>query len=297
MTVVFVAVASPEDAQAAFPGENGRFVLTWGFDPPEDVWTEFLATVDNAGGDLRVLAGCDYECHHRSGDWSPSGRRLVYVHECPDCADRLITVRPDGSHRRMVYRSSRRGFLSSPVWSPNGRRIAFVEYRWPRRASDWIADVYVIRRDGTHLTRVTKTRRKSEDDLDWSSRNWLVFRSSRGRFRQARYELFVMRPNGKALRRLTANDVPDTQPDWAPGGGRLTFVRDGEIWLMAFSGETAARIADGHSPVWAPDGSLIAFINAADGAIHTVRPSGAGDTSIGSPVAEGQISQLDWQPR
>jgi Tol biopolymer transport system component len=112
-----------------------------------------------------------------------------------------------------------------------------------------------------------------------------------------RFELFTMRPNGKALRQLTDNNVRDSEPDWGPGGGRLAFVRGGEIWTMNASGENASSIASGHSPTWAPDGSLIAFVSAADGAIHTVKPSGEDETSIGNPTDEGRISELDWQPR
>ena len=64
---------------------------------------------------------------------------------------------------------------------------------------------------------------------------------------------------------------------------------------MTRSGKNAAMIAVGQSPTWAPDGSLIAYIGA-DGAIHTVTPSGEDDTLIGSPVTEGGIFGLDWQP-
>jgi Tol biopolymer transport system component len=75
------------------------------------------------------------------------------------------------------------------------------------------------------------------------------------------------------------------------------FVRGrDEIWTKDGSGNESL-IASGHSPTWAPDGSVIAFVSEADGAIHTVRPSGGDDTLIGSPVEEGEISELDWQPR
>lgn len=296
LTLLLLAAASRNPAKATFPGENGRFVLTWGSNP-FGVGTDFLATADKDGGNLRVLADCEYECHHRSGDWSPSGRRLVYVDECPDCLNKLVTVGPSGRHRKAVYRSCGCGFLSSPVWSPDGRRIAFVEYRWKKYAGDYVSDIYVIHRDGTHLKRVTHTRRMSEDWLDWSSRNFLVFHRSRSRSRMGRFELFTMRPNGRALRQLTDNNVRDSEPDWGPGGGRLAFVRGGEIWTMNASGENASSIASGHSPTWAPDGSLIAFVSAAVGAIHTVKPSGEDESSIGNPTDEGRISELDWQPR
>jgi Tol biopolymer transport system component len=106
---------------------------------------------------------------------------------------------------------------------------------------------------------LTHTRGTKEDDLDWSNSNRLVF--SRGRFRARTYELFTIRPNGLGLRRLTYNDVREFQPDWAPGGRRLAFVRGGpfgthaEVWRMRASGVNASEVAFGYGPTWAPDGS------------------------------------------
>jgi dipeptidyl aminopeptidase/acylaminoacyl peptidase len=294
LAFVFAAASSPDRAQAAFPGENGRFALTWSGDR-SGVSTDFVLTANKRGRQLDVVARCDYGCHHTAGDWSPSGHRLVYVEtsgfeECIDCQHKLVKVAPDGRHRRIVYQPSAFVPLSSPVWSPDGRRIAFVEYHGRR------SDIYLIDRDGSDLVRLTDTRRRVEDDLDWSSRNRLVFRGGR-RWGFKRWELFTMRPNGQALRRVTNNDVPDSQPDWAPGGRRLTFTRGNRIWTMNASGKNATMIASGHTSAWAPDGSLIAFVSTADAAIHSVKPSGRDDTLIGRPRERGGISSLDWQPR
>ena len=296
LVLTSAALGWPEQARASFPGENGGFVLTWGHSPL-DVGTDELATVSSEATSFHIIAGCSYECHHRSGDWSPSGRRLVYVDECADCMNKLVTVAPNGRDRKVVYRAGGLAFLQSPVWSPDGRRIAFIVYRWSN--TDYKSDIYVIDRDGTNLVRLTDTRRQSEDDLDWSSRNLLVFRSSRGRFRENRYELFTMRPNGQDRRRLTNNNVPDREPDWAPGGWRFTFVRgrDGEISIMDRQGKSASNIASGYSPTWAPDGTVIAFVSSTDNALHTVRPSGQDETVLGNPVSEGSVYELDWRPR
>jgi Tol biopolymer transport system component len=280
LTMLF-AVALPGRAQASFPGTNGRFVFSWGL--PEQT---NLATADSEAGDLRVVADPGSDADDLMGDWSPSGRRLVFLWEPDEDPDRIVTMRANGSDKRVIYRVGFRLYwLSSPVWSPDGLRIAFVR---PRLDNYFGGDIYTIRRDGTHLTQITSTRRL-EDELDWSSRNRLVF--IRGG------DLFTMRPNGRKLRRLTDTDEVEGQPDWAPGGWSLTFVRNGEIWKMRASGAKAKRLASGHSPTWAPDGSLIAFVGAADGAIHTVKRSGENETVVGSPVQEGRIFELDWQPR
>lgn len=217
---------------------------------------------------------------------------------------------PDGSDRTVIYRS-KQGLLSSPAWSPDGSQVAFVEYRFPQSAPDWISDIYIIDRDGDDLSRVTETSDVSEDELDWSSRDMFVFRASQDRYDSQAYELFTMKPDGRELRQLTDNDVSDSQPDWAPDGDRLTFVRGddkpvpnwkppdrtGQIWTMDASGTPAAGIASGHSPTWAPDGTAIAFASEAGDAIHAVAPDGGPTTVIGRPVKKGSISELDWQPR
>ncbi len=308
-TLLVVTAAWPDRARASFPGENGRFVFiaagfaAFGNTPPlhpvlaADPLEARLATADKRGRDVRWLPRRCLECEQLVGDWSPNGRRLVYVQEDYYTGIRVMTMRADGTKRKTVYRANwGEGHVSSPVFSPNGRRIAFVRYRGLRRG--WGADIYVIRRDGTDLTRVTRTPRKLEEGLDWSSRNLLVFhRNSRRPSAARRYEIFTIRPDGLGLRRLTDNNVTDSQPDWAPGGRRLTFVRNGQIWTMTASGARQRKLASGgHSPVWAPDGSRIAFVKPTGGAIHTVKPSGKNETALGRPGEGSFIAYLDWQP-
>ncbi len=285
---MYPANAAPA-APATFPGDEGRFVLTWDH-TVHGVQTGELGTTGSTAAHLRLIAGCRFECHHRNGDWSPSGQRIVYVNECIDCINRLVTVAPDRSHRRVLLR----GDLFSAAWSPDGRRIAFVQGDGSRGRTKWITNVYVIRRDGTQLVKVTHTRRRMEQDVDWSSRGRLVVSADT---RATSGDLFSMRPDGTDVRRLTDGNAFDQDPDWAPGGRRLVFDRDGAVWRMDASGARKRRVANGHSPAWSPDSSRIAFVSAADGAIHTVTPSGRHDTLIGTPVDHGSISGLDWQSR
>jgi Tol biopolymer transport system component len=296
LLVLGTAIAWPEQARASFPGENGRLVFTW---QVETKFADFLATVNDAGSDLDVVARCPHDCTQWFGDWSSNGRRLIYAsRRCfGSCPWRLVVSRPDGSDQEPIFQvNGDRNVLISPAWSPTARRIAFVWVHFVQRLGRDVRDIYVIRRDGTHRRRITHSPGKLKTGLDWSVQNRLVFSQS---FAQDS-ELFMIRPDGSRLQQLTHNSVPDTEPDWAPGGARLTFVRRlDEIWTMGTWGANRERVASpgAGSPAWAPDGSLIAYFSSVDNEIHTVQPSGQGDASLGSPVSGDEILQLDWQPR
>lgn len=281
LTLLVIATS----ASAAFPGENGRLALT--------VTNVFLddtgiITVNSSTG----LPIDDVTDHSNSPDWSPNGRRLAFVSERTS----LVTTRADGSDRTLLYRKGPRG-LADAAWSPNGRRIAFTLWHYSKAVGSRVSDIYTIRRNATHLMRLTYTGRASETDLDWSSENRIVFRRHQ--------ELFTMRPDGRQLRQLTSNAVSDGEPDWAPGGKRIVFVRGtDQIWTMGVWGKNAAMIAQGRGPAWAPDGSRIAYAGGGDNVIHTIKPSGQDDAPIsdygGDPPpfgGEGPIAALDWRSR
>jgi Tol biopolymer transport system component len=275
-------------ASAAFPGKNGRLALTA---TNLALGSTSIVTVNSStGAPIDELTGCNSECHSNSPDWSPKGRRLAFVSERTS----LVTTRADGSDRTLLYRKGPRE-LADAAWSPSGRRIAFTLWHYSNAVGSRVSDIYTIRRNATHLMRLTYTGRASETDLDWSSENRLVFRRHQ--------ELFTMRPDGRQLRRLTRNAVSDGEPDWAPGGKRIVFVRGtDQIWTMGLWGKNAEMITQGRGPAWAPDGSRIAYAGG-DNVIHTIKPSGQDDAPISDyggdppPFDEGPIAALDWRSR
>src|SRR3954447_4556917 len=72
----------------------------------------------------------------REPAWSPDGRRLAII-----VADRLWTVRPDGSQERPL--TTVPGNEREPAWSPDGRRIAFASDRGGEGF-----DLYTVAADG-----------------------------------------------------------------------------------------------------------------------------------------------------
>lgn len=155
-------------AWATFPGANGRIAFTFG--PPgkiatmrpdgrdvrylragsDPAWSAngrriaFVRYPNNQGGEVYTMRANGSNMHrltftpdaNDSGpSFSPNGRRIVYTSAKQHPARyRVISVRSDGSHKRVL---ARRGLF--PDWAPNGRHIVYQG-----------GGIRTMRPDGTH---------------------------------------------------------------------------------------------------------------------------------------------------
>lgn len=100
----------------------------------------------------RITAGPD-----RAPDWSPDGELIVFERNLArNGLGSIFVVRPDGTGEQ---RLTPRPFDASPAWSPDGTKIAFGRN----------GDVWVMRRDGTGVRNVTRSKSMSRDEgePDW----------------------------------------------------------------------------------------------------------------------------------
>ena len=78
-------------------------------------------------------------------------------------------------------------------------------------------------------------------------------------------QVFILDLRSGTTRQLTASEKAVADPQWAPDGLHLAFVRDGAIWIIGVDGSRPALLTDhpaGSSvPRWGPDGRTIAFIS------------------------------------
>ncbi len=76
-------------------------------------------------------------------------------------------------------------------------------------------------------------------------------------------QVFILDLRSGVTRQLTASEKAVSDPQWAPGGAHLAFVRDDAIWLIGADGSRATLVTDhpagNRAPRWAPDGRRIAF--------------------------------------
>jgi Tol biopolymer transport system component len=88
--------------------------------------------------------------------WSPTGQWLAVSDSDRRERAAIFLTRPDGSHRHRLT-EPRNGRMETPDWSRNGRRLAVsvINSLGRRDLSRSSSDLAVLRRDGTHLRRLT----------------------------------------------------------------------------------------------------------------------------------------------
>ena len=207
-----------------------------------------------------------------------------------------------------------------PEWSPNGRRIAFVRCTGEESS----CNVWVMRRNGTHQRQVTHCApRWCFGNLSpaWSpDGRWILFeRDQRNGVGDNRPGLFLIRPNGTRLHRLTRapinRDTSHTEAQYSPDGRWIVFAQvvhesdaPNHLFIIRADGSGMRRLTplglDSDSPDWSPDGRWILFtghphIVGVDftANIYKIHPNGHGLQRLThSTPGEGFDFFASWSP-
>jgi len=134
--------------------------------------------------------------------WSPDGQKITFW----SIYDGICVITIDNKNVTCLRDSMVGGW--SPVWSPNGQWIAFAS------EESGNVDIYMMRPDGTELTRLTDHPARDED-LSWapdSSR--IVFSSDRD---GNTTRLYIINIKDKSVIPVATNfSSYMTQPVWSP---------------------------------------------------------------------------------
>ncbi|MBX6366151.1 MAG: PD40 domain-containing protein [Gemmatimonadetes bacterium] len=122
-------------------------------------------------------------------------------------------------------------------------------------------------------------------------------------------DLYVVRPDGTGLARLTNHPDSASSPSWSPDGERIAFRTLGtdgrwSLWTIRADGADRRRIASGipagsvTGPEWSPRGDAILFTSSVDGFIPvqlwSIAPDGTNRRSLASASPEN-VAPV-WSP-
>ena len=198
--------------------------------------------------------------------WSPLGTRILYLRRTPEDQFDLMVMGARGRHKHQLL-SGRGRFIIDMAWGPGGGRIALAMSRDTDKGSDVF--IYSLR-----TRKLTRLHARSDPDRDVTSVDW----SPDGRtiaFSAVDYtedgndlednDLYLIRPNGHGLRRLTHTITRDEwRPSWSPDGRHLAYalgspVCAGAVMIASADGSNPRRLRAGCSltsarAAWSPNG-------------------------------------------
>jgi dipeptidyl aminopeptidase/acylaminoacyl peptidase len=213
--------------------------------------------------------------------WSPDGRRLAYVAPAAGGLPDAYVADADGKNRAPLTHTPAAA-ESAPKWAPDGRRL-------------------VVERDGRLL--VIRADRRGERFLANGREPAWSQRRNRIAFVGGTEDLYVVRPTGRGLRRLTATPALESQPAWSPDGRRLAYVAfEGEstdLYVLDVASGRVVRLTQDvngeASPAWGLGGRTITFVSdRAGGPVWTVPAGGGAAVPLGGPR---WVDQPAWRPQ
>jgi dipeptidyl aminopeptidase/acylaminoacyl peptidase len=200
----------------------------------------FVSNMDGSGEHALTGAGSmDY-----NPAWSPAGDWVAFTSERAGSAD-LYRIHPDGTGLERL--TDDLAYDDQPAFSYDGSHLVFVSTRAAGRANLWILDAAT--RKAAQLT----TGDGGDFRPAWSpDGEWIAFTSDRGSDMPAakgRWErlqladIYVVRPNGTGLRRISDHGDFCGSPKWIAGQQECRRVLHGSAKHLGVPHYSDARDA------------------------------------------------------
>ena len=269
MACAAALLAVPKEAQATFPGKNGKIAY---------VSDQVIYTVKpNGEGKTKVTEGID-------PSYSPDGKKIAYA--ASDGTDyEIYAINAQGGCKSQLTNNDTDD--TDPAYSPNGEKIAYLRYDG---TDNEIYTINVRTGDRAQLTNNKETEEEPSYSPDGKS---IAYMSYAGHDN----EIYTINASGENKTQLTNNDKDDFDPNYSPDGKRIVYwaydgsptrgYQDGEIYTMnAFDGGGKLKLTHNNGkddvyPSYSPDGKSIVYkglkslqYNDGGGAIYTISAGG-----------------------
>lgn len=196
--------------------------------------TLYIANADGTGEHtLFPASGFAY-----NASFSPDGKWIVFTSERAGLGEAdIYRVHPDGSGLERL--TDNPALDDQGALSPDGAQLAFVSTRESRlhNANVWILDLKTNKTrnltGGPDLQSTTPGKPNAFLRTSWSlDGKWIAFTSDRntewvgselgaGAGHDQALSIYLIQPDGKGLRRLTAAGITDGSPKWSADGKRI----------------------------------------------------------------------------
>ena len=223
--------------------------------------------------------------------WSPDGSRIAFVNQEGSDASTLWVMNADGTGTMEVPT----GFgVDQPTWSPDGTQIAFLGTRDPNTSPSSESGIFIVPAAGGEPRLVLPGLHWQQPDWSPDGSQLVVIGSETG---TDVFDVYLVRPNGSDLTRLTDDGWNYASPAWSPDGRTIAFSRSSEdsepdVYVMDADGTNLRQLTSRPGwdslPIWSDDGSEILY--ASEGAERT--GSGAADLAVYVMRSDGSNPSL-----
>ena len=244
----FQSVAQPKPGSDTTPPGAKKVMLMNRIGPSSSGL--YVANADGTN-EHKLLPGNTFDYH---ASYSADGQWIVFTSErAGDGQADVYRVHADGTGLEQL--TDNPAFDDQATLSPDGKQSAFVSTREQRTANIWLLDLKTQKlRNLTTQTGIAGEPRRPTSFLrpSWSpDGQWLAFASDRntewkGHGNGSGWEhvqelrIYLMKPDGTGLRKITQDSVCSGSPKCSPDGKRVVFyelpVEDTERPYLVWSG-------------------------------------------------------------
>lgn len=225
-----------------------------------------------------------------SANWSPDGKRVVYV-TFETGRSSIVIQDVDGPYRERL--TNFRGINSSPVFSPDGKQLAMV------LSKDGDPEVFLLDMATRKLRQITR-HHAIDTEPSWSpDGRSVIFTSDRG----GRPQIYQLELATNFLERLTWRGDYNARARLLPDGKNLVFVhRTNGVFHIAWQDlerdnlTVLTKTALDESPSLAPNGTMLIYATQDQGRGILAVVSIDGSVKYRLPSSSGDVREPAWSP-